>query len=302
VREAERLPALGLAQLAASVVLLASAWPVTKQAITLGASPIWFAVGRAGFSALVALLLLAAMRRVRLPGRRDLPALLGVGLLQLAAFFAFAHLAVAWVPAGRTAVLSNVTTIFVMPLSMLVLKEHIPPRRWLAAGLGVVGVVVLMGPWAIDWSKPDVLIGHVFLLAAAAAFSGAIIIVRRFPPRLSMFQLLPWCFGLATCVLLPLAALHGGGIGVWPAPALGAMGYIGAFAGPVGTWCVMEAAASLPAMVSSVGLLVTPAAGLLLATWWLGEALGVDLLAGTALILGGVGFAAWPRRPGRNMR
>jgi drug/metabolite transporter (DMT)-like permease len=103
-------------------------------------------------------------------------------------------------------------------------------------------------------------------------------------------------------VLLPLAALHGGGIGVWPAPALGAMGYIGAFAGPVGTWCVMEAAASLPAMVSSVGLLLTPAAGLLLATWWLGEALGVDLLAGTALILGGVGFAAWPRRPGGNMR
>jgi drug/metabolite transporter (DMT)-like permease len=297
VAEAERLPVLGLVQLAASVVLLASAWPVTKQAITLGASPIWFAVGRAGLSTLAALALLAAMRRVRLPGRRDMPALLGVGLLQLAAFFAFAHLAVAWVPAGRTAVLSNVTTIFVVPLSMLVLKEHIPPRRWVAAGLGVVGVVVLMGPWAIDWSRPEVLIGHLFLLAAAAAFSLAIIIVRRFPPALSMFQLLPWCFGLATCVLVPLALVHGGGVGDWPGPALGALGYIGGLAGPVGTWCVMEAAAGLPAMVSSVGFLMTPAAGLLLATWWLGEPLGADLLAGTALILGGVGFAAWPRRP-----
>lgn len=300
--EAERLPVLGLVQLAASVVLLASAWPVTKQAINVGASPIWFAVGRAGCSALVAFMVLGTMRRLRLPGRRDLPALLGVGLLQLAAFFAFAHLAVAWVPAGRTAVLSNVTTIFIVPLSMLVLHEPIPPRRWVAAGLGVVGVVVLMGPWAIDWSRPEVLIGHVFLLAAAAAFSGAIIIVRRFPPALSMLQLLPWCFGLATCVLMPLAAVHGGGVGVWPAPAVGAMAYIGGFAGPVGTWCVMEAAASLPAMVASVGLLMTPAAGLLLATWWLGEPLGLDLLAGTALILGGVGFAAWPRRSGRRAR
>lgn len=294
--EAERLPVLGLVQLAASVVLLASAWPVTKQAINLGASPIWFAVGRAGLSALVASALLAAMGLVRLPGRRDLPALLGVGLLQLAAFFAFAHLAVAWVPAGRTAVLSNVTTIFIVPLSLLVLKERIPPRRWVAAGLGVMGVVVLIGPWAIDWSSREALIGHLFLLAAAAAFSGAIIIVRRFPPALSMFQLLPWCFGLATCVLVPLAAVHGGGIGLWPAAAAGALGYIGGFAGPVGTWCVMEAAAGLPAMVSSVGFLMTPAAGLLLATWWLGEPLGLDLLAGTALILGGVGFAAWPRR------
>lgn len=292
----ERLPVLGLVQLGLSVVLLASAWPVTKQAITLGASPVWFAEGRAASSALVAFAVLAALRRLRLPGRRDLPALLGVGGLQLAVFFAFAHLAVAWVPAGRTAVLSNVTTIFIVPLSMIVLKEHIPPRRWVAAGLGLVGVVVLMGPWAIDWTRREVLIGHLFLLGAAAGFGSAIVIVRKYPPALSMLQLLPWCFALAALLLLPLALLRGHGIGAWPGPALGALAYIGALAGPMGTWCVMEAAAVLPAMVASVGFLMTPAAGLLLSTWWLGEKLGPDLLAGTALILGGVGFAAWPSR------
>ncbi|MBN8889726.1 MAG: DMT family transporter [Rhodospirillales bacterium] len=293
---AERLPPAGLVQLAASVVLLASAWPVTKQAIELGAVPIWFAVGRAGFSALVAFTVLGLAGRLRLPGRRDLPALLGVGLLQLAAFFAFAHVAVAWVPAGRTAILSNVTTIFIVPLSVLVLKERIPPRRWVAAGLGLVGVVVLMGPWAIDWTRREVVVGHLLLLGAAASFGGALVIVRRFPPALSMLQLLPWCFGLATLALLPLALAHGGGIGLWPGPALGAMAYIGGLAGPLGTWCVMEAAASLPAMVSSVGFLMTPAAGLILSTLWLGEPLGPDLLAGTALILGGVAIAAWPVR------
>jgi O-acetylserine/cysteine efflux transporter len=292
----EKLPIAGLVQLGASVVLLASAWPVTKQAINLGASPMWFAEGRAVFSAVMAFAVLGAMRRVRLPGRKDMPALLGVGLLQLAVFFAFAHLAVAWVPAGRTAILSNVTTIFIVPLSVFVLKEHIPPRRWVAAVLGLAGVVVLMGPWAIDWSKREVVIGHLFLLGAAAGFGSAIVIVRRFPPALSMLQLLPWCFALASVALLPLALVHGGGIGTWPGPALGAMVYIGGLAGPVGTWCVMQAAATLPAMVASVGFLMTPAAGLLLATWWLGEPLGWDLLAGTALILGGVAFAAWPMR------
>jgi drug/metabolite transporter (DMT)-like permease len=50
----------------------------------------------------------------------------------------------------------------------------------------------------------------------------------------------------------------------------------------------------LPAMVASVGFLATPATGLVLSTWWLGEPLGPDLIAGSVLILGGVACAAWP--------
>ena len=290
------IPAAGLAQLACSVVLLSSAWPLTKIAVAQGAAPLWFAAGRAGCSGLTAFVVLALLGRLRIPGRRDLPTVLAVGLLQIAAFFALAHAAVAYVPAGRTAVLSNVTTVWMVPLSILVLHEPIPLRRWLAAGFGVAGTIVLMGPWAIDWSRPGVLLGHVFLLGAALAWAVAMVVVRFRPPRLSMLALLPWCFGLATCVLVPLAILHGGGAGVWSGPALGAMAYIGLLAGPVGTWCVMEAAATLPAMVASVGFLATPAAGLLLATLLLDEPLGPDLLAGSALIMAGIGCAAWPRR------
>jgi drug/metabolite transporter (DMT)-like permease len=290
------IPAAGLVYLAGSVVLLSSAWPITKQAVALGVAPLWFAVGRAGFSGLTAFVVLGLFGRVRTPRRVDMPTVLAVGLVQLAGFFAFAHAALAWVPAGRTAILSNVTTMWIVPLSLLVLREAIPLQRWLAAALGVGGTVVLMGPWAIDWSAPGVLAGHFFLLAVALCFAAAMVIVRHRPPRSSMLELLPWCFGLATLVLLPLALLHGGGVGNWPGPALRAMAYIGLLAGPVGTWCVMQAAASLPAMVASVGLLATPAAGLLLATLWLNEPLDANLLLGSALVLGGVSCAAWPQR------
>ena len=294
--EAARVPALGLVQLAGSVVLLSSAWPITKAAITAGASPLWFAVGRAGCSALTAVVVLGMLGRLRAPARRDLPAVLAVGMFQLAGFFALTHAAMAWVPAGRTAILSNVTTIWIVPLSMLVLRETIPPRRWLAAALGLAGVAVLMGPWAIDWSSPEVLIGHVFLLGAGLGFAVAMIVVRHTPPRGGMLALLPWCFGVATLALAALALAEGGDIGVWPAPSVGALAYIGVLAGPVGTWCVLAAAATLPAMVASVGLLATPAMGLLLSSWWLSEPLGADLVAGSALILGGVACAAWPGR------
>ena len=79
--------------------------------------------------------------------------MLAVGGLQLGAYFALAHEAVAWVPAGRTAILANTTTIWVVPLSLFFLRETIPPRRWLAAGMGLAGVLVLINPLAIDWSS-----------------------------------------------------------------------------------------------------------------------------------------------------
>jgi O-acetylserine/cysteine efflux transporter len=291
------LPVRGLVQLFTSVLLLSSGWPLTKLAIELGSTPLWFAEGRAVLSGLMAAALLAAWGRLRTPCRADAPAVVMIGVFQLAAFFAFAHLAVAWVPAGRTAVLANTTTIFIVPLSLVVLHEPISARRWLATGLGIGGIVVLMGPWAIDWTSGQALIGNAFLLGAALSWALAITTVRRAPPQSSMFELLPWCFLVGSLVLAPLVAWEAphGSLGSRPG-AWGALAYIGVIAGPLGTWGVTEAAVILPAVVSSVGFLATPAFGILLSSWILGEKITADLLAGTALILAGVGLAAWPAR------
>ncbi len=291
---------IALLELLASVVLLSSAWPLTKAALDAGATPLWFAEGRSVLSGLTAGLVLLLRGRLRVPGRRDLPALAAIGSLQLAGYFALAHAAVAWVAAGRTAILANTTTIWVVPLSLLFLREHIPARRWVATVLGLAGVGVLMNPWAIDWTSAPVLIGHAFLLGAGLSWSVAIIVTRARPPALSMFELLPWCFLLASVLLLPVVLLlapdgrvAAGTVG-W-----GALAYIGLLAGPLGTWCVVEATARLPVMVSSIGFLSTPAVSLLLANWLLGEAFTPDLLLGAGLIMAGVASAAWPQRRGR---
>jgi drug/metabolite transporter (DMT)-like permease len=289
------LSTAGLIQLAASVVLLSSAWPLTKIALGLGSTPLWFAEGRAVLSGLTAAAILAWRGKLRLPGRADIPALVAVGVGQLGLYFAFAHEALAWVQAGRTAILANTTTIWVVPLSLIFLHEQIPLRRWLAAGLGMAGVVVLMNPLAIDWGSSAVLLGHVFLLAAALSWSIAIIVTRAARPRMSMFELLPWCFAISVVILAPLIFWHepDGGIGR-RAGAWAALAYIGFVAGPLGTWCVMQATASLPTVVSSVGFLTTPAVSIVLATVFLAEPLTADLLIGSGLIILGVGFAAWP--------
>jgi drug/metabolite transporter (DMT)-like permease len=287
----------GLTQLAVSVILLSSAWPLTKIALSLGSTPLWFAEGRSVLSGLSIAGVLALRGRLRLPYRADLVPLLAVGTGQFGLYFAFAHEAMAWVPAGRTSILANTTTMWVVPLSLIFLRERIPPRRWLATGFGLAGVAVLMSPWSIDWSSASALIGHAFLLAASLSWSVSMIVTRSVTPRSSLFALMPWCFAVSALLLAPLLLWHAphGGIGTHPA-SWAALAYIGLIASPFGSWCIVEATAALPAVVSSIGFLATPAISLVLANWLLGEPITADLLAGSALILGGVGVAAWPAR------
>lgn len=289
-RAGGRITPAALTQLGLAVLLLGANWPVTKVALMDGATPSWFALGRAGLSFCAATTVVTAMRGLRRPARVDLPALFALGLLQLAGFFAFAHAAVAWVPAGRTAILANATMIWTVPIALLLTNEAIPPRRWAATALAAAGMVVLLGPWAIDWTSPTVMLGHVFLLGASLCWAAAMAIVRRWPPRLSMFALLPWAFGLASLALLPLALIHPQGS--WGTPALLCLVMVGGLTAPIGTWCVMEATTALPLVVASVGFLAGPAVGLLLSAVWLGEPLTPSVLAGAGLILGGAALAA----------
>lgn len=285
----------GLSYLAAAALLLGASWPLTRYAFLQGAGAAWFAFGRAGSSAIVSTLLLLAMGRLRRPCRRDLPALFAIGLLQLAGFFALSHAALAWVPAGRTALLANCTIVFTVPLSLLVLRERISGRRWLAAGLGLAGIAVLTGPWSIDWAAPHLLTGHAELMGASLCWALAMLIVRRYPPAMSMLELLPWSFSLATVALAPIAWGHDPG--VWPPSAVMPLLLVGTLIAPAGTWCIMQAQVMLPIVVASVGFLAGPALGVLLASVFLGEALGLDMLLGAGLILAGAGIAATKGRP-----
>lgn len=273
-----------------AILLFGGAWPVTKAALA-HATPMWFAVGRAGLAALVSALLLLALRRLHAPKRADMPSVVALGLLQLGAFFVLAHAAVGMVQAGRTAIISAVVTYWLIPLSVFVLGEKVPLHRWVAAGLGLAGVAALAGPWAVDWSDTQQFLGHVMLVAAALFWTLAIVATRRWPPPTPVFELLPWCFGLATLLILPFALVlepQGGIFGPsWPF-----MLYIGLIVAPIGTWCVIEVGRRLPGAVASVAFLLVPAFGVLVSTLWLGEPVGWDMAVGGALIVGSVVLAS----------
>ncbi len=273
-----------------AIVLLGGSWPITKAAME-HATPLWFGSSRAGLAALVAALLLGVMGRLRLPRREDYRTVLYIGVFQLGGFFVLTHLAVSLVPAGRTAILSNVVAYWLIPLSVLILGERVSGQRWLAAGISLLGAAVLIGPWAVDWEDTGVLVGHAMLMLAGLAWTIAIIGSRKWPPRSTMLELLPWCFALGTAVLLPLAILlePNGGIGTesWPHAA-----FIGLLAAPIGTWCVIEATSRLPGAVASVWFLLVPVVGVVVSALWLGEPIGWDVYVGGGLIALSVLLAA----------
>ncbi len=273
-----------------AVLLFGGVWPVTKDALA-DATPMAFGVSRAALAALSAALLMAALGRLRLPRRGDWPAALALGALQIGAFFAFTHAAIALVPAGRTAILGNVTIFWLVPLSVWLLAEKVSPRRWLAAAVGLAGVLVMTGPWAIDWAAPGVLFGHALLLGASLSWSVAMVIIRRRPPQTPVVELLPVAFAVGAAVLglVALVAEPGGFIGWGAAPqAL----FIGLVAAPIGTWAITEGTRHLNSVLASLGVLLVPLFGVALATVWLREPLGWDLLAGGALIVLSVWIAA----------
>lgn len=273
-----------------AVLVFGLSWPISKDALN-DATPLWFAVTRGVGGALVVGLLMLWLGRLGLPGRSDWPTVLSLAVFQLGGFFALTHLALALVPAGRTAVLSNVTAIWLIPLSVWLFAERLSAWRLASIGAGLAGVVLLTGPWAVDWTDADAVLGHALLLGAGLSWSIAIVIVRRFPPIRPVADLLPFSFGLGALLLCALALWRepSGGIGTG---ALWQALFVALVAAPLGTWSVVESGRRLPGAVASAGFLLVPVVGVTLAAVWLGEAVTWDLIAGGVLIALGMWWAA----------
>ncbi|MFI4988450.1 MAG: DMT family transporter [Alphaproteobacteria bacterium] len=288
----ERPLTRALALLALAILCFGTAWPVAKIGLR-EATPLWFAAGRAGLGVVSSFTLLALLGRLRLPSRADLPIVVSIGVLQLTGFFALMNLGLRHVPAGRSVVLAYTTTLWLVPLALL-MGERI--GRWRAAGVvvGLAGVALLCNPLAIDWTSGEVIMGNACLVLAALVWALAILHARRHAWRRSPLELLPWQFLIATVLLALLAAVFE------PAGSLGrsrdvmlALLYIGIVAGPLATWAATSVARALPTLATSLGFLAVPVLGMLISTLWLGEPVTATLAGGALLVLLGLALVAF---------
>ena len=190
--------------------LRGGAWLIADMALNIWALSIVKALGLdyaaaqiVFLRAAVGLALIAPLiwrQRARFRQIADLPLhLLRVGLSVItltASFYAIAR-----VPLALFTALNFTRPLVVMVLAALLLHEVIGPRRWTAAGIALIGVLIAVNPAEMAWSW-----GLAALFVVILTGSGAVIATRRLRAAPEIVLMTFYTAGLAI-VTAPLAAL-----------------------------------------------------------------------------------------------
>jgi drug/metabolite transporter (DMT)-like permease len=283
--------------LGGAILLWGANWPVMK--LGLGhVSPLWFSAARFATGAACLFAWQALRGEVWWPQRRDLPRVASIGLFQMMLFTALGTVAMRHLPAGRSAILSYTTPLWVLPVAVLVFGERIERRHWAGLGLAGLGVLVLLNPHAVDWGDGQVVGANAMLVAASLAWAVCILHLRYGRASASAIQLAPWQMFLAAATLAPLAyAVEGPFTGDGTAAFWACLGFVG----PVATafcFCAVNAAsARLPASTTATLMMAVPVTGLALSTATLHEDPSLDLIVGALAIVLGIAASAQRSRP-----
>jgi drug/metabolite transporter (DMT)-like permease len=189
--------------------------------------------------------------------------------------------------------------LWMVPLSLLV-GEKVGWRALTGGALGVVGIVVLADPGRFDWHDHTIVMGHIYLLLAGFTWALAIMHTRRHRWRATPLDVLPWQMSVATVLLclLGLLAEPAGHLDFDKWQLWAALLYIGAFAGPAGTWAAVSVGRALPPMTSSLGMLGVPLVGIVSSVILVGERITLPLVLGTALVIAGIAVVILERAKG----
>jgi drug/metabolite transporter (DMT)-like permease len=288
------VPVIGLG---IAIALWGANWPVMKAGLS-HVTPLWFSALRFGTGAACLFAVQAARRGIPFPRREDIPFVASIGILQMLLFTALGALAMTHLAAGRSAILSYTTPLWVAPASVMFFKERISPLRVGGIMVAAFGVLILMNPIALDWHSAWVLGGNAMLLLASLCWAICILHLRYFKSASSALILAPWQMLLATALLIPLALLVEG-----PFTGDGTAEFyeIILFVGPVATaFCfvaVNAASTWLPATTMSTAMLGVPVTGVVLSIVFLGEPMNAPLLVGSFAIVAGIAINAMAAKP-----
>ena len=246
-----------------------------------------------GLPLLVLVALAERRRHGPLPGRtRRLAAIAGI-------FFAgdlmFWHYAIGAVGAGLATVLGNLQVIIVGVVAWALLGERPSRTTLLAVPVVLFGVVLISGVIGAGAYGADPALGVVLGILTALCYSGYLLVMRiggRDPRRPA------GPVAIATVV----TALGAVGAGLWSqdldlTPGLESLFWLamlGVTSQSIGYLCISISLPRLPAVITSIILLVQPVLSVGLAMLLLGERPSPAQLIGVAMVVGGIALATVP--------
>ncbi|HUF15990.1 MAG TPA: DMT family transporter [Acidimicrobiia bacterium] len=274
--------------LALVVIILGLNWPIMATGVK-SITPMWMGVFRLGGATLVVLTIATIGGRFRLPPRGDLPIVVSLALFRLVAVTLLVFTALQIVPPGRSSVVTWTTPLWTVPIAAVFLGDRMTGRRWLGLLLGIVGVVVLFEPWGLDWTNPDVAIGHTMLITASIINASTSVHIRGHRWSITPLDALPWQLAGATTVMLILAVtVDGPPIIEWTPVLIGIVAYQGILASGIALWAQIVVLRNIDPVSANLTMMGVPAIGVISSALLLDEVVTPELAIGLVLVVIGV--------------
>ena len=286
-----------------TVALWGASFPLTKAALSYtGPTAIAFLRWMVSALFLVGWLALAS-RRSPAPGLKTMKELLAarwrtvawVALIGITLFYFLENLALRYTTATNAGVLSNLTSVFMVLIGALLLRERLTRIEWLALAAAFTGsVLVSQGAGHLALGGPG-LIGDTLMIAATifgAVYSiGGKGLSERYPAKVVTTAVA----AAGALFLLPLALIEGLRLDL-PLPAWGAIVLLGIGAGALANLWWLELLARTTASRAALALFLIPLISASLSVVFLHEPMTPLLVLGSALVLAGV-LAVQRRKP-----
>ncbi|WP_223642271.1 DMT family transporter [Corallococcus sp. EGB] len=212
----------------------------------------------------------------------------GLGVLQLAVPFGMLFVAQQWIPSSWSALLFSTFPVWLLLVGRIVFPEQLlTPRKLLAAGLGLAGVVALQHRELVSLSfSGQVVLGCAMTLFAASVVAVANVLVRRHmthvPPHLLV---LVQSMSSSVLLLSASALLEWNQPAHWTLKAVGALLYL-ALGGTVLTYqCLYWLLPRISLAALGAMALLDTLVAVTLGVAFLGEPLTPSLMTGGVLIL-----------------
>lgn len=222
---------------------------------------------------------------IRLPARRDLPALVIAGFLGFTLYNLLLNRGQQTVPAGTAALLVNTGPVFTVVLARVMLGERLRGWGWVGIAVGFCGAAMI----AVGQAG-GMRISRGAALVILAALAQSLFFIRQKPllARYRPIECTTFVIWMGTACLLPFAGGLPRAIAAAPVDATLAVVFLGVGPAAVAfvTWAY--ALSRLPASRAASFLYVVPAVSIAIAWLWLGEVPRALALVGGAVALAGV--------------
>lgn len=269
-------------------------WPLMKMA--LAEIPVWTFRGLCVASGAIGLFVIARLnnQRTRVP-QGQWPRLMITAAGNVTLWNVLIGYGLTLLPSGRAAILAYTMPLWVVLLSMFILREKLTRRRVLGVALGMAGMALLIGgEFTAARSAP---VGAALVVGAAFSWALGTVLMRRYPVTLPTTAFTAWQLLIGGVPIMAGALILDWGEWrpIGPGAAIG-LGYNMLFVFIFCYWAWFRIATTAPAAIASLSTLMIPVVGVFSGMLILGESPHWQEYAALVLVIAALATVLVPPR------